>query len=152
MIFYIGILHDTGQFWPNFLHFYVIFNWFLADFIHFFLLEFQPNFWYFLTIFYLFFKNYFLHYLPIFLIQFSMIFNNFFLDINQFCRWGRGKGEWISTKSVLGSLKTIKTIFSHVRYLFLLFYFFHRTLKLFTLLDIGQNHSNSVSRLSLVAD
>ena len=37
--------------------------------------------------------------------------------------WGRGRQERISTKSALVSQKIKKTIFSHVRYLFLIFLF-----------------------------
>ena len=57
----------------------------------------------------------------------------------------------ISPKSVLGPQRTKKTIFSHVRYVFL-FIFFPRTLNSFTLFGKNQNRSNSINRLSLAAD
>ena len=61
----------------------------------------------------------------------------------------RGEGR-ISTKSVLVSQEPSKTIFSHVRFLFL---FFPPTIKIiYSLLDTDQNRSNSVNRFSLTAD
>ena len=49
--------------------------------------------------------------------------------------------EGVSTKSILGYQKTIKTIFSRVRYLFLLFiyYFFPQIINSCTLLSTDQN-------------
>ena len=64
--------------------------------------------------------------------------------------WMGGEGGG-ATKSVLGSQKTKKTIFGHVRYLFV-FYFFPRTLNSFTLLGTDQNRSNPVNRLKLAAN
>ena len=65
------------------------------------------------------------------------------------------EGKGISRKSVLGSWKSIKTIFIQVRYLFSFFKIYSHpppfTLKSFTLLDTDQNRSNSVNRFSLAA-
>ena len=60
-----------------------------------------------------------------------------------------GEERRISTNSILGLWKTIRTIFSHIWYLFS--FFAPQRLASFTLLDTDQNRSNSVNWFSLMA-